>query len=651
MAIVKMNKFTLLAFESQRADLLKNLQGFAEVEFLNLQDEEFLDNNELLSGLVKEDSGLDYAGCEDNLSMASLTLLFLKKYVHQKSTFKRMKEGKRELTFNELEETVINSNWKEICEKIKEKEREIVALVNEKTKLQNEIDLFKPWETLDVAFGELKSIKIPIFLGSLPKQYEETIISDFKEDYLEIVSKDNQDLYILLICDKDKKEEINEKLKGFGFSQFKTEVSETAIEIIHNNIDNIEKIRTKIFFLEEALAGFEKEEKVLENVCDYYENIIIRKNATNNFLNTENIMVIQGWVPEKENEGLTKIIRDTLGDTYNLTFEEVKDEEISNVPVKLENNELNSAFESVTKMYSTPKYDEIDPTPLLAPFYLLFFGMMVADIGYGLILLTGTILALKLLKLEEDTRKFIKFFFYLSFSTIGFGVLYGSFFGNIKVPGLEPFIDPINNITTLLVVSVIFGVLQIFMGLGIKAYMLIRIGKYLDAFYDVGSWVITLISIGLVLGSSTIGLPEIGKKIAIVTMIFGMAVIVLKSGRAEKSKGAQLGQGLYALYGISGYIGDLVSYTRLMALGLAGGSLAGAFNLLAGMIPGAAFFLFGPLIFIFGHMLNIGLSFLGAYVHTCRLQYVEYFGKFYEGGGKAFTPFKLQNKFINIKKN
>ena len=181
--------------------------------------------------------------------------------------------------------------------------------------------------------------------------------------------------------------------------------------------------------------------------------------------------------------------------------------------------------------------------------------------------------------------------------------------------------------------------------------MLIRIGKVIDAFYDVGAWVITLISIALVIGGNTIGLSQIGKYIAIAAMIFGMLVIVLKGGRQEEGKSAQIGQGVYSLYGITGYIGDLVSYTRLMALGLAGGSLASAFNLIIGMIPGAAVFLFGPLIFIGGHLFNIALSLLGAYVHTCRLQYVEYFGKFYEGGGKEFTPFKVQNKFSNIKKN
>ena len=649
MAIVKMNKFTLLAFESQTADLLKKLQGFAEVEFLNLQDQKLLQNSEVLSSLQKENSILNYAGCEENLSVANLTLQFLNKYTPKTSTIKAMIEGKRELTFSELEEAVNISNWKEICDKVKQKQAKIASLENEKTKLQNEIDIFRPWEALDVAFDEVNSVKTPIYLGSLPKQYEEAINLEFQDEYFEIIAKNNQDIYILLICDKDKEEEINIKLKGFGFSKFNTEVSGVATDIISNNIDSIAKLSAKIFFIEEELSAFDKEEKILENACEYYQNFIIRKNATKNFLKTENIVVIQGWIPEKENEQLIKVIASTLQDKYSITFEEVKDEEIPIVPVKLENNEINSAFESVIKMYSTPKYDEIDPTPLVTPFYLLFFGMMVADIGYGLVVLIGTILALKFFNLGEEKKKFVKFFFYLSFPVIGFGTIYGSFFG-FTISSIQ-MVDPIKDINTLLIVSVIFGVVQIFFGLSIKAYMLIRIGKVWDAFYDVGAWIITLVSVALVIGANSIGLNGIGKKIVIGAMIFGMAVIVLKAGRAEKTKGAQLGQGVYALYGISGYIGDLVSYTRLMALGLSGGSLASAFNLIIGMLPGAAAILIGPLIFLFAHIFNIGLSLLGAYVHTCRLQYVEYFGKFYEGGGKVFTPFEIQNKFINLKKN
>ena len=392
-----------------------------------------------------------------------------------------------------------------------------------------------------------------------------------------------------------------------------------------------------------------KNMKVMELVYEYNNNKIMIQKEYNNFLKTETIVTIQGWNCIENNEELKSICEETIKDEYYLNFEDVKEEEIDNVPIKLKNGALGKAFEQITEMYSFPKYNELDPTPFLVPFYLIFFGMMVADVGYGLIVLIASMLALKALNLDEDKRNFAKFFFFLSIPTIAFGLMYGSFFGDlIKFKGL---IDPARDVNTVLILSLVLGIIQIFVGLGLKAYTLIKLGKPLDAFYDVGSWVITLVSIGVMALGPMFGLPKIVTTIAMVTMIFGMIVIVLTGGRSEESKGARIGQGIYSLYGITGYIGDLVSYTRLMALGLAGGSIAGALNLLIGQMPGIAAIVIGPILFILAHTFNLLLSLLGAYVHTARLQYVEYFSKFYEGGGKPFTPFKTSDKYVKIKRN
>ena len=651
MAIVKMNKFTLLAFESQKAELLEKLQGFSEVEFVNLQDDELINNDEVLCELAKDSNDSDYVGCEDELSMAKGTLNYLKNFVPQKSMLKALKEGKRELTFSQLKETVLNTDWKSICAKVKAKEDEISALQHEMSKLNNDIEILRSWEAFDAPFAELVEMKSPYFMGSLPKQYEETLASELGDFYYEVVSKDNDDLYLFLVCDKSEEEEVSEKLRGFGFSQFKTDLEETPIKIIHDNMDNVEKLNSKVFFIKEELAAFDEDAKTLELVCEYYGNKVIRKEAINNFLTTKNVVVIQGWLPESEKEELEKVVNSVVGNEYNISFQEVAEEEYDIVPVKLKNNEFNEVFEDVTNMFSVPKYNEIDPTPFVAPFYALFFGMMAADIGYGILMLIATTVALKVFKFDEGTKKFVRFFRYLSFPIIGFGLAYGAFFGDVFFDKLPRIVDPNTDIMTVLIISVVFGAIHIFFGLGIKAYMLIKAGKPKDAFYDVGAWVITLVSIGLVLGGNMMGLPPIGKKIAMVAMIAGMVIIVLTGGREEKTRGAQLGQGAYALYGITGYIGDLVSYSRLMALGLSGGSLAGAFNLIAGMMSGFSAILFVPLIFIFGHIFNLALGLLGAYVHTCRLEYVEFFGKFYEGGGRAFTPFKSKNEYINLKRD
>ena len=652
MAIVKMKKFTLLAFESQRAELLEKLQAFAEVEFINLQDNDFLESNEDFKDLSKEGLDSEYAECEEKLSKAKFALNFLKEYVPQKSGLQALKEGKVELTLKELEEKVLNSNWEAIFDKVKEKEAEFNKLDNEKTKLQSTIDSLSPWENFDASFEELESLKIPTFLGSIPKQNEESLSSELADCYFEIVSSNNDETFFFVMCNTEQKEEIAEKLRALGFSQFKAEEKVTPLKTIHDSIDRMAKIDSEKFFIKEELADFDEEYKTLELVNEYYENMIVRKEATGNFLKTENVMVIQGWLAADDEKELINVVKKVAGDEAYLTFEDVKEDEYDKVPTKLKNNELCTCFESITEMYSTPKYDEIDPTPLLTPFYLLFFGMMVADMGYGLLMILATGFVLKKFKLDEGTRKFIKFFFYLGFPTIGFGAIYGAFFGDL-IPSLPRLIDTNKDITTILILSIVLGAIQIFCGLGIKAYMLIKAGKPLDAFYDVGSWVITLISLAVVLvGAFVGGVPSIVKNIAIVAMIFGMVVIVLTNGRGAGSKAAELGQGAYALYGITSYVGDLVSYTRLMALGLAGGSLAGAFNMIIGLFSSniVALILFGPLLFVFGHIFNLALSLLGAYVHTCRLQYVEYFGKFYEGGGRAFSPFKAEEKYINLKK-
>lgn len=205
MAIVKMNKFTLLAFESQRVKLLEKLQNFAEVEFVNLQDENFLNENESLAELNKDNSGSEYVGCEDELSMAKFTLNYLREFVPQKSGLKALKEGKKTLTPKELEEAVKNCDFKAICDKVKEKENSIAELEHEKAKLQTNIDSMIPWEAFDVPFSELKSMKNPYFLGSLPKQYEESLTEEFDNYYYEVISKDNDDLFMFLLCDKDEK--------------------------------------------------------------------------------------------------------------------------------------------------------------------------------------------------------------------------------------------------------------------------------------------------------------------------------------------------------------------------------------------------------------------------------------------------------------
>ncbi|SFC78327.1 V-type ATP synthase subunit I [Clostridium uliginosum] len=649
MAIVKMNKFTLLSFESKKDELLEKLQAFSEVEFINLQDENIQEKNEVLKELDKDEIDSEISRWQEQLSKAKFALQFLKDYVPKQSLIKSLRAEKLSLTIKELEEEVLNNNWESIYDKVKQQENKLAMLDNEKTKLQGNVQSLKPYENFNAPLGSLNELKMTAqFLGSIANQYEDALKNDLNDCYLEIISKDNQDTYFFLLAHGDKKEEVEEVLRGFGFSPFKTDEKVLPLKLIQDYNERISIIESEKFLVKEELAGYEEDQDSLKLACEYYYNLVNRKAISNNFLKTDKTTLFQGWVPTEKNDRFIQIAQEVLGEDYYLNFEEVKEEEIDDVPIKLKNNDLNTSFESVTEMYSLPKYNDIDPTPLLTPFYLVFFGMMVADAGYGLVMLLATLGALKFFNLNEGQKKMTKFFMYLSFPTIMFGLAYGSIFGDvIKFKGL---IDTNADVMTILVISIVFGVIQIFFGLGIKAYMLIKAGKILDAFYDVGSWVITLVSIGVFGLSGMLGLPDGAKKIAIGAMIFGMIVIVLTQGRTMKSKGGKLAQGLYELYGITSYIGDLVSYTRLMAIGLSGASIAGAINMIMKMIPGIGFFIAAPLIFVLGQTVNLLLSLLSGYVHTLRLTYVEYFSKFYDGEGRAFEPFKTQNEYINLKR-
>lgn len=649
MAIVKMNKFTLLAFESEKEGLLERLQGFSNAEFIDLQDERIQEDNEILKDLTKDVVDSDIAKWEEQLSKVKFALQFLQDYVPKQSALKALREGKVTLSLSELESKVKLSKWESIYDKVKSKDDELTKLENEKTKLQGIVQSLQPYANFDAPLGSLKELEETVyFLGSVANQYEEALNNDLTDCYIEVVSKSNQDTYFFAVCNKENAENAAETLRGFGFTPFKTEEADTPLKLIHDYNERVSLIESDKFIIKEELAGYDDELKKLQLAYEYYNNLVGRKNVTTKFLKTDSVSLIQGWAPVKYNEKLTKIADEVLGEDYYLNFEDVKEDEIDDVPIALENNALNEAFEDVTSMYALPKYNEIDPTPIVTPFYLIFFGMMVADMGYGLLMLIGTLLALKLFKFDDGMKKMVKFFHYLSYPTIAFGAIYGAFFGDLFQDKIPRLLNTSTDVMSILGLSVAFGAIQIVFALLIKAYVLIKLGKPMDALMDSGSWLLTLGSLGALAAGMMLDIPvaaTVGKYGA----ILGAIAIVLTQGRSANSAGGKIGSGLYELYGITSYVGDLVSYTRLMAIGLSGGSIAGAVNLIMGMVGGPiGTFLLGPLIFVIFQTVNLGLSLLSGYVHTLRLTYVEYFGKFYDGGGKAFKPFETQNEYINL---
>ena len=316
-------------------------------------------------------------------------------------------------------------------------------------------------------------------------------------------------------------------------------------------------------------------------------------------------------------------------------------------PVDLENTAIVKPFEAVTEMYSPPKYTEIDPTPLVTVFFVLFFGICLSDAGYGAMLSILSILMMKKYTMGSTGKKFLRLLFIGGISSFFFGVLGGSLFGDLlKMPAI--WINPIEDPMTMLIFALILGLIQIFVGIGVKMYNDIRRGDIKDAVFDQLTRFILLSGLVLII------LAEMDvlflSKIPYGVAGFGIIALVLTQGRHQKSMVNKMVYGLASLYGIIGYFSDVLSYSRLMALSLATIVLAMVFNTIAFMMKDI--YIVGifitAMVLIVGHLFMLIIGTMGAFVHTMRLQYVEFFSKFYVGGGKKFSPFRVSTKYIEI---
>ena len=655
MAIVKMSKFDLVVFAEQRAKVLKKLQKFKEVSFVDIELHN--ENGELskdaVEGVTKYVNNEELTHIDERLYQLSNAISLIKKYDERKTRLRDDIHGNENYTFDELAKKALTYDWKKVSSelnKIGTQYSQIKSEISKKYMRYDEIDL---WERLDVNPKELKNLKkVNTFLGTVPIKLKGTFIdgiSELDKTYYEELKIVKDEVYYLVISsiDESEKEKLAEVFRNSSFTVENLDIDAVPQDYKNGLQKEISELKKEKRRLKAQIKTYSEDLTDLQAVYEYMQNKKLRIVESEKLAQTENTILVKGWIPTEKVSEFEKVIKDEAGDNYYLTFTDA-DRDDATVPIKLKNGKIASTFENLTGMYAYPRYNEIDPTPMFTPFYILFFGMMGADVGYGLVLLLATMFVLKVVNLSSQMRKSIKFFFYLSFSVIFWGLLYGSYFG-ATIPGMWRLIDPASQYNDLLIGSIVFGVVHIFVGLAIKAYMLIRDGKSLEAVYDVLFWYMALIGGMLFLIFKLMNLSAVVANVSMWVMIAGMAGIVLTGGREAKGVGAKLGGGLYSLYGISSYVGDFVSYSRLMALGLSGGFIASAINMIAGMIGGNWFgMIFIPVILIVGHLFNMFLSFLGAYVHTSRLMYVEYFGKFYEGGGKPFKDFRTENKYINL---
>lgn len=661
MAVNKMEKVTLIAAAEKEEAILQSIQGLQTVEIKDFYhssvDQTYLDSYFSSGQLVG--NAFDKKYYEDMLLRLQDALTFMTHFASNEGKKLGIKRQVQTLDF--LESSFDREKTMAYLNEIERLKKQLNDVENQRKKLLADEDWLARWQALDVVPQNVALNEASLISGSLNTANNPEFLHELEQlpfVYAEEIYQSTNHVYYSLIFLKKNEESVSALLNKFSFDKMNYPYDVLPGEAYEQTKKELVSLVEEEKQIKKALAAYREHQEELYFAEEMVYALIYREEAKNHLLNTAYFSLIQGWIPEDEKQSFQETLYNVVPKTeLYMVFEQPTSEEIQmDIPVKLKNNKLVAPFEMLTEMYSLPQYEEIDPTPIMTPFYMVFFGMMVADLGYGLLMLIGTLIARKTMVLPRGMKRFTDFFFILSFPTIIWGFIYGSFFGasfpetllGINLP--FPILSTTEDVNTILLLSVAFGFIQLMTGLMVNGIELTKRKQYLESIGSSFAWQGLLLGILIaVLGTIVLksnGFLMTGAIVAVISALSIVAVPVIQS----KSKAKGIAKGLYELYNLTGYIGDLVSYTRLMALGISGGSIAAAFNMLVEFMPPVARFTVGIILIIALHALNLFLSLLSAYVHGARLQYVEFFGKFYTGGGRAFQPLKTEEKYLNIEK-
>ncbi len=664
MAIVKMKRLRLLALHTEREKLLHALQSLGCVEIrepaIDLSDPQW-------EGLAKpESAGLEKAREQSLLLNGALDVL--RRYAPSKDgLFAR----RPEVTEGELFDESAYAEGLAAARQVMEAEQALAAKTAEKAKLQTQRASLAPWTSLDVPLEEEGTATVPVHFCSAPLKTDfaamEAAVGQATELAQLIRAGSDRELqYFLLICHHSALTECNEAMRPFGASRV------TLRGWTGTAAENSAKLDNRIAALEreeeqcrDGIAALGEKRDMLRRCVDRASQEISREENKARLIDTDAAFILDGWLPA-ENEGQLQTVLGGFQCAWEIA-EPTKDE-YPEVPIKLKNNPLTAPFNVITEMYAMPAYDSVDPNPLMAPFFMLFFGFMMNDIAYGLLMVLGTAFFLSKAKPKGGMRDMMTMFFLCGITSIFWGCLTGGFFGDFlpklfeltgvstTMPGYhdektglfvwfwKPLFSPINDIILVMIGSMILGVIQVFTGMAVSVEEKFRHGNALDAVTQEIAWYCILIGAAVAIGGGMVApvLGTVGK----VLLILG--VVLLPVGSVIRSK-SPIGAVTWlwdAYQGVSGYFSDILSYLRLMALMMAGSIIASVFNTL-GSVFGLVPFI---IVAIIGNALALVLNLLGCYVHTMRLQCLEFFGRFYQDGGKPFRPLAVETKYVDILK-
>ncbi len=655
MAIVKMKKTAVIGMDSVREELLSALMELGAVQ-LTEPDKTMGSAGVESEGQAENDSENRVTALDVEINRTALALETLQKYSTEKSPLFATRRTMKKSEFARIltgKETILAH-----VDGILQLNDEIHRLKEAENRKKADLAAVRPWLGYDLPLDLSRTQRTCIDLGVIPAAADmEKLMNRVCEGrdavYLQEVNRDKDLYYLIVITLKEEREEVLNLLKQHGYTPLPfAGFAGTAADSLAQLTEEIEELQRRCVQAEDQVRSLQ--DLRLDIECLYDQLIMERdqERIKSKLLKTGRTFCLEGWIPESCIEEAQRLF-DRCRCCY--AFRDPKEDEA--VPVLLQNGGAAWPFEGITEMYSLPDYRGVDPTRSLSLFYAMFFGIMLSDAGYGIIIAAACFIILKRFPLEGMTSKMIRMFFYCGLSTIFWGALFGGWFGdffqvaaqvifNREITVKPLWFNPTEDPTRLLIWSLVFGVVHIFFGMGIKAVMLIREGKWLDAVCDIFSWYMVIVGLAMWLGGSSIS-PALSKP-GMYMAAAGAALILLTGGRSKKGIGRVIG-GLSSLYDITSYLSDILSYARLLALGLATGVIAQVVNLMGSLAGGGAV---GTLVllfaFVIGHTFNLAINALGAFVHSCRLQYIEFFGKFYEDGGEEFAPFRKNTKYVRL---
>lgn len=683
MAILNMKRIEILGLQKDRKKIIEFVQrqGCVQLDEMQEEGQHFtnLPTQQTVTQLERYESTVDSA------------LEVLNRYTSGKGGLLDSFAPREEMSMTEyLEKSKNVDATLGKCKQLNALYKKIQDSKVEIARAETAIDQVRPWETLDIPSSFKGTADTQAFIGTIAEPLDrEGVLTKIVEadpeaqGEVEIVSADKNQTCLVAICHKDNAKTFEQALRTAGFVAVSDATKHPPKVRIERLTKQIEQLGADIAEAEAAIKTYDDSRDDIAFLKDYLTLRTDKYKVLDKVSVDDSVFVISGYIPETKAEGLKNKLESKFDTAVNLSD---VDNESDEVPVAVHNNKLGMTMESITNMYAFPSHKDIDPSFIMTTFYYLLFGLMLGDAGYGLVMTFLCLFVKFKYKPEPRKRATVNYGLGCGLSTTFWGAMQNSWFGDLPkwiANGLksnEPtdfisthhlyWFDPLQNTTRFLLLCFFIGILHLILANCINLYKMSKQGMAFEGFFEVVPILLILVGIIPVINSYIGGgaLAEIPSTqpidnminaaapvlyilliIGAIGVVVGPAIVRIKQKSSVGKVLGGLGGGLYGLYNAaSGYLGDILSYSRLLALGLCTGVIASVINQLAATPGGGNWFLF-IIIFIIGHTINLGINLIGAYVHTNRLQYVEFFSKFYEGGGKPFTPLSAQSQSFVFK--